>query len=75
MSRPWEEKILRKRDECQLITREELLKLFSIDSSKTTVDSVLNSLIQKNYIHTINPVGSKCFVITRNGIQALEGRE
>jgi len=72
MLTPGEYKILKKIADCQVVTREELIKVFDTENPKTIVDAVVKSLLEKNYIATASPIGSTCFVITKHGTKVLE---
>ncbi|MCD6092640.1 MAG: hypothetical protein J7J38_01305 [Candidatus Aenigmarchaeota archaeon] len=75
MLTPSEYKVLKRISEHQVVTRGELLNIFDRENCKTIVDTVVKSLSEKGYITTASPVGSKCFIITKGGLQALENYE
>lgn len=80
MLTPAEEKILKKIAEQSLITKIELKKFLSNNGGSGRdmsgiVDNAARSLMEKNLISTINPVGSTCFVITQRGAKMLKDME
>ena len=80
MLTPAEEKILKKIAEQSLITKIELKDFLrnnggSGKDSTSLLDTVSRSLMEKNLISMINPVGSTCFVITQRGSKMLKDLE
>lgn len=73
MLTPGELKVLKKIGECHVINKQELVK--NMDTETAAIEAVVKSLLQKNCITTVSPVGSKCFIITKDGLQALSHRE
>lgn len=71
MLSPGELKILRVIGERHVISKNELEKVLEGDAAQAIIDTVVKSLLQKEFITTINPVGTKCFAITKNGLQAI----
>jgi len=66
-----EEKILRKIGETKVTTKFELKKVLSNPENASIIDSSTKSLIEKDLITAINPIGSTCFIITRKGNRLL----
>ena len=75
-----EEKILKKVAESQLITKMEL-KAFLKNNGMSdkdernltqVVDSTTKSLIDKQFLTAISPVGSTCYIITQKGARLLQ---
>ena len=64
-------KILRTIGERHVISKRELEKMLEGDATFPLIDTVVKSLLQKEFITTINPVGTKCFAITKYGLQAI----
>lgn len=80
MLTPAEEQILKKIAEQNLITKIELKKFLSNNGGSGRdvnglVDTVSRSLMEKNLISSINPVGSTCFIITQRGARLLKEME
>ena len=80
MLTPVEERVLKKINEQSLITKSELKKFLSNNGGSGKdmgglVDNAARSLMEKNLISTINPVGSTCFVITQRGAKLLKDME
>jgi len=67
-----EEKVLRKIGETKVTTKLELKKIFSNPGNTSIINSATKSLIEKNLITEINPIGSTCFIITRKGNELLK---
>lgn len=72
-----EEKLLRKIGESNIITKQELKKFLKDESNpgkdlNAVIESATRSLIEKNMITTINPIGSTCFIITKKGNNILQ---
>lgn len=68
-----EEKILKKIGEANLITKHEIKKFLKENGgSDSVVESATKSLMEKNLITTINPIGSVCFIITQRGSKLLQ---
>jgi hypothetical protein len=72
MMNPGELKIMKKIAEQELITKIELKKFLQAGGSDAGLDSITKSLLQKNYITTVNMVGSTCYIITKNGAQVIK---
>ena len=72
MMNPDELKIMKKIAEHELITKIELKKFLQAGGSDAGLDSITKSLLQKNYITTVNMVGSTCYIITKNGAQLMK---
>lgn len=72
MLNPNELKIMRKIAEQELITKIELKKFLQANGSDAGLDSITKNLLQKNYITTVNMVGSTCYIITKNGSQLIK---
>lgn len=73
MMNPNELKIMKKIAEHELITKIELKKFLQASGgSDDALDSITKSLLQKNYITTVNMVGSTCYIITKNGAQLMK---
>ncbi|MFH0832137.1 MAG: hypothetical protein V1900_00225 [Candidatus Aenigmatarchaeota archaeon] len=75
-----EEKLLRKIGESSLVTKNELKKIIKDDGNagkdlNVIIDSATRGLIEKNLVTTINPIGSTCYIITKNGSRALQDME
>ena len=66
-----EEKILRKIGESKVTTKLELKKSLSNPENGSIIDSATESLIEKNLVTAINPIGYTCFIITRKGSELL----
>jgi DNA-binding MarR family transcriptional regulator len=64
-------KILSKIGESHIISQGELSRKLDEEGLQNAVSSIVKSLLQKEYITTVSPIGPKCFAITRSGIQAL----
>jgi len=65
---------LKKIAESKLITKIELKAFINSNGGKVSsesLDTITKNLIQKNYITSICPVGSTCFVITQKGTKML----
>ena len=75
MLTPAEYKILKKIGEMHIVSQGELSRKLEDESLQNAVASIVKSLLQKDYITTVNPIGPKCFAITRSGMQALGGKE
>jgi DNA-binding MarR family transcriptional regulator len=71
MLTPGEMKILRAIGERHVVSKGELEKALQGDAAQAIIDTVVKSLLQKEFITTINPVGTKCFAITKSGLQAI----
>ena len=67
---PLEKKILEHVAKNQLVRKDELKTKLSIDVS--ALDTAMSSLANKKFITTVNPVGSTCYAITRNGAHFLQ---
>jgi hypothetical protein len=68
-----EKKILKKVAESQLISRPDLKKFLQNNGGGAdAADTVTKNLVKRNLLSEINPVGSTCYVITRNGTKMLE---
>ena len=72
MLSPKEHKILKEIAEKQVITRVELKK--ATKEPKSILDTCLKSLLEKKYIATLS-FSSRCYIITKTGIRALEDHE
>lgn len=70
-----EYKILKKIGEFHIISQGDLSRKMEEERLDNVVDSIIKSLVKKEYITTVSPIGPKCFAITRSGIQALNGSE
>ncbi len=78
-----EEKILKKVAESQLITKMELKNFLQNNGAPgkegrdltQVVDSAAKSLIEKNLVTAISPVGSTCYIITQRGARLLSEME
>ena len=66
-----EKSILKKLFETHLATKHELKKMLSKDHKNFDVDIVTKSLLEKNLLKAINPVGSTCYIITQKGTRIL----
>lgn len=69
MLSPKERKILKEIAERQVITKKELKSLTK--ESKSTLDACIKSLLEKKLITTLS-FSSRCYIITKTGIKALE---
>lgn len=65
-------KILKEIAERQVITRSELNNL--VKESKSTIDTCIKSLLEKRFITTLS-FSSRCYIITKTGLRALEDYE
>jgi len=74
MLSPGELKVLRKIRELHVVKKNELHKMMEPDSP-AVVDALVKSLLEKEYVTTVAPVGMKCFIITKSGIQEVSHRE
>lgn len=68
-----EHKILKKIGEFHIISQGELSRKMEEEKLESVVEAIIKSLVKKEYITTVNPIGPKCFAITRSGIKALGG--
>ncbi|MBI4014358.1 MAG: hypothetical protein HY365_00195 [Candidatus Aenigmarchaeota archaeon] len=72
---PAEEKLLKKIGEAQLITKNELREFMRTRTSSGNAASILDvaarSLVEKDLVSVINPVGSTCYLITKGGSKLL----
>lgn len=75
MFSPGEEKVIKRINERQVVTRQELLQLFDGENSSKLLEAVIKTLVQKNFITTASPTGSMCYIITKSGMRALEDYE
>lgn len=80
MLTPAEERILKRIAERNLITKIELKDYLRNNGGSgkdltSLVDTACRSLVEKNLISMINPVGSTCFVITQRGSRLLSDLE
>ena len=66
-----EKTVLKKLSETHLATKHELKKMLSEDHTNFDVDLVTKSLLAKNLLKAINPVGSTCYIITQKGTRIL----
>ena len=66
-----EEKILRKIGETKVTTKFELKRVLNNPENASIIDSSTKSLIEKDLITAINPIGSTCFIITKKGNRLL----
>ena len=66
-----EKTVLKKLSETHLSTKHELKKMLSKDYKNFDVDLVTKSLLEKNLLKAINPVGSTCYIITQKGTRTL----
>ncbi len=75
MLSPAEEKILKRIAERNIITKIELKEFLRANGGSgnitSLVDMACSSLMGKNLIFTINPVGSTCYVITQRGAKII----
>ena len=72
MLNPAEQKILNKIAECHIISQSELARKMEPENLHNVVDSVVKSLLQKDYITTVSPIGKKCLAITKSGLKAAD---
>ncbi len=70
MMTPAEKKMLKKISESNLITKNEL-KEFMKNNGVSSMDSSIKSLVDKDFITTISPIGSTCYIITKKGTRFL----
>lgn len=74
---PAEEKLLKKIGESQLITKGELHEYMrenngaNISDISKILDSATRSLMEKELVSAINPIGSTCYIITKMGAKFL----
>ena len=54
-----------------LARKSEIIKNFSGQADKGMVDSVIGSLMDKNYVNSVALIGEGCFVITQAGAKAV----
>lgn len=77
MKEDLELKILKMIAKKHLLTKTDLIKFLEengVDEDpKTVVESITKSLMQKQYITSIEPIGSTCYMITREGTKFLNG--
>ena len=66
-----EEKILRKIGETKVTTKFELKNVLNNPENAGIIDLSTKSLIEKDLITAINPIGSTCFIITKKGNRLL----
>jgi len=59
----------------KVITKGELLSKMRWNRSKFSLENVIKSLIEKNYVRTLPQVSVNCLVITRQGELAVEDYE
>ena len=59
----------------KVITKGELLSKMRRNRSKFSLENVIRSLIEKNYVRVLPQVSLNCFVITRQGEVAVEDYE
>lgn len=79
MINSFEQRILKKVAESQLITKAELgqflknngLAAKDISDINRMLDSASNNLMEKNLMSAISPVGSTCYIITQKGVRFL----
>ena len=75
-----EKQLLKKIAEMNLVTKAEL-NVFLKDGNNSgkdptaTLNSATRNLMDKELITSINPVGSTCFIITKNGTKLLQDME
>jgi len=70
-----ETKLLRKIATSHLVTKEELKKFLRDNGHDVPVTHAVKTLVSKQYITEIHPIGSTCFVITQKGTRALKDME
>ncbi|MBS3054139.1 MAG: hypothetical protein J4431_01230 [Candidatus Aenigmarchaeota archaeon] len=78
---PAEEKLLKKIGDAQLITKAEL-KEFIVSNNGVTprdasslLDTATRSLMEKDLVSVINPIGSTCYIITKDGSRLLRDND
>ncbi len=59
----------------KVITKGELLSKIRKNKSKLSLEHVIKSLIEKNYVRVLPQISLNCFVITRQGEIAVEDYE
>ena len=68
--------ILKALAERKLMTKADILKFLELNGVKkdaeTLVNTVTQSLVKKGYATFINPLGSTCYMITRDGSKFLD---
>lgn len=64
-------KILRMIAESQLLTKPELLRKLN-GSGTSVVESATKNLMQKNFLASISPIGSTCYIVTQKGTRYLQ---
>jgi predicted transcriptional regulator len=75
-----ERNILKKIAETQLISKPELRRFLETNGNSgndmtAVVDTITRRLVEQNFISSINPVGSTCYLITQRGTQFLRDME
>ena len=68
-------KLLKKIASSHLITKEELKKFLKDNGHDVHVNSAVKTLLLKQYVSEIHPIGSTCFVITQKGNRAIKELE
>jgi chromosome segregation and condensation protein ScpB len=69
---PTELKILKKVASSQLVTKEELRKFLRDNGHEVNVNTAVKTLVTKQYLNEVRPIGSTCFVITQKGARVLK---
>ena len=64
-------KVLKKVASSQLVTKEELKKFLRDNGHEANVNTTVKTLVSKQYLNEVRPIGSTCFVITQKGARAL----
>ncbi|HLD83482.1 MAG TPA: hypothetical protein VI979_01350 [archaeon] len=78
---PAEERLLKKIGEAQLITRAELREFVATNhgvgsrDASGLLDIAAKSLMEKDLVSIINPIGSTCYIITKVGSKLLRDSE
>ncbi|MBI5060890.1 MAG: hypothetical protein HZB67_01100 [Candidatus Aenigmarchaeota archaeon] len=71
----YEIKLLKKIAASHLVTKEELKKFLRDNGHDTPINHAMKTLVSKQYVNEIHPIGSTCFVITQKGHRAIKEME